>query len=177
MNVISISNYFARNPLSSLNTIHTFPTENCPRSNQVSHLLSQSSLEEIWSLRQKEDAERSRATEGGLFSCAPHGNKNTEAMKLVLWKPISGWKWEFWGVQLRFGRVKWSSFKKSWLHIQNSCYQPRILRFGPFKTCRRTKQIGMDGSKSILIYSLTRPIPNLSWNLGDSWISWQTLKI
>ena len=84
MNVISISNYFARNPLSFLNTIHTFPTENCPRSNQVSHLLSKSSLEEIWSLRQKEDAERSRATEGGLFSCAPHGNKNTEAMNFVL---------------------------------------------------------------------------------------------
>ena len=84
MNVISISNYFARNPLSFLNTIHTFPTENCPRSNQVSHLLSKSSLEEIWSLRQKEDAERSRATEGGLFSCAPHGNKITEAMNFVL---------------------------------------------------------------------------------------------
>lgn len=42
-----------------------------PKAVQLStaaHLLSEGSLEKIWSLRQKEDAERSRAAEGSPFS-------------------------------------------------------------------------------------------------------------
>ena len=130
-----------------------FPsTENFPRSNQsVSHLLSQSSLEQIWSLRQEEDAERSRATEGGLFSCAPAETHM---------EPQNG------ALKAHFPSEHENFEVSNLVFVGSNSLTSRSLGY-TFKTAAISQHGVSEPSKQK--NSMTRPIPNFSWNPDDSW--------